>query len=243
MLIATTAAVSLLLVGLMVVSMTPARTGSPETASSTSAGTRSTPAGLQRAELPVVTPIGAQGLAVTTLTAVDGTVGRLRARLPDGAIHTVTLLATDADSGLAVVELPAAARADSYELADEEPAPSDTVLVNGQPPVVVAMTDLAALDVEEGTPVLDGDGNLVGLCTGAAGQMALTAVATVPTAPPTTAPPATQPPTTRPPTTPPTTTVPTTTPTTAPPVTTSTVPGTVAPSTVSAGVSATTAPG
>ena len=246
MLIATTAAVSLLLVGLMVVSMTPERTGSPETASSTSAGAaRSTPAALQRPGLPVVTPLGAHGLAVTTLGAVDGVEGRLRARLPDGAIHMVTLLATDADTGLAVVELPAAARVDGYDLADEEPAPSDTVLVNGRPPVVVPMADLADLDVEEGTPVLDGDGNLVGLCTGAGGQVALTEVPTVPTAPPTTVPPVTAPPTTvRPPTTPPTTTVPPTTPpTTAPPVTTAQVPTSVPPTVLSGGAVATTAPG
>ena len=119
------------------------------------------------------------------------------------------------------MSLPAAER--GYDLADSSPAPSDTVLVNGEPPIVVAMDELAALDVDEGTPVLDDDGDLVGLCTAGEHGTALRPVATMPptTARPTTsAPPATPAPTT---TLPPTTTAATTTTSSAPSTTTTSV--------------------
>ena len=116
-----------------------------------------------------------------------GRTGILSARLPSGDIVDVEdHAALTRSSGLTVVSLPAAER--GYELADASPAPSDTVLVNGEPPVVVAMDELAALDVDEGTPVLDDDGDLVGLCTAGEHGTALRPVATMP---PTTARPTT----------------------------------------------------
>jgi hypothetical protein len=247
-LIATTATLSLLLIGLLVVTMTPERADSPQTASSTLSVERTPPAGLQQADLPVVTPIGDDGVAVTTLSAIGDRTGMLQARLPDGAIYDVELVATT--DGLAVVALPEAARADGYQLASSPPAPSDTVLVEARTPLVVSMTELAGLDVEEGTPVLDERGDLLGLCSQAGGDMELMTVATMPrdpTEPATTAPPTTaRPTTTAPATTAPATTVPTTVATTMPPATSppTTGPTTSGPvSTVSGGAPATSAPG
>ena len=87
----------------------------------------------------------------------------LAARLPSGVEVDVEIVTSDRTSGVTVVSLPS--RRAGYELADRRRHRSDTVLVDGHPPQVVAMTELAGLDVDEGTPVLDDDGDLVGLCT------------------------------------------------------------------------------
>ena len=102
------------------------------------------------------------------------------------------------------------------------------------------MVEVADLDVEEGTPVLDGQGDLVGICADSRDGVMVRTVATMPddpapdaaTPPATTAPPTTVPPTA---TSVAATTVPTTT---TDPGPTSTVPS----STVSGGGAATTAP-
>ena len=226
-LIVATATSSLALVGLLVLTVTPDRSPDPTSAGATTVRASVTFAALERPTLPMVTPIGDEGWGVTTGSAVAGRSGILSARLPSGDVVDVEIMKHDAISGLTVVSLPAAER--GYDLADSSPAPSDTVLVNGEPPIVVAMDELAALDVDEGTPVLDDDGDLVGLCTAGEHGTALRPVATMPptTARPTTsAPPATPAPTT---TLPPSTTGATTTTSSAPSTTTtSVVPSTTA---------------
>ena len=72
------------------------------------------------------------------------------------------------------------ADADGYELAAQPPRPSDTVVIHGDQPKVVSLLDLAYLDVEEGTPVLDAAGELVGLCTGSYDGTTLMTVDTMP---------------------------------------------------------------
>jgi len=52
--------------------------------------------------------------------------------------------------------------------------------VHGANPVVVTMLAVAKLDVVEGTPVLDGAGHLVGICTIGADGVAVMAVSTMP---------------------------------------------------------------
>jgi hypothetical protein len=101
------------------------------------------------------------------------------------------------------------------------------VLVHSDPPQTVTMTGLAEIDVDEGTPVLDEAGDLIGLCTNERQGVALRTVGTMPDDPTTTVAP-TEP--TTPPSTAPTTVAtspPTTSPATAPPTTT-TVPSTSA---------------
>ena len=184
-LIATTALVGIGLIGMLVLTFTPDHSDDLSTAGATT--TRAaTVAALEQPELPVVTPIGDEGWGVTTTGAVEGRSGMLSARLPSGVEVDVEIVTSDRASGLTVVSLPS--REAGYQLADSAPAPSDTVLVDGHPPQVVAMTELAGLDVDEGTPVLDDDGDLVGLCTrGDDHRTALRTVATMPSTPTTAA--------------------------------------------------------
>jgi hypothetical protein len=51
------------------------------------------------------------------------------------------------------------------QLADEQPDGHEIVTVLAEPPVTIVLDDLATLEVEEGTAVLDGTGELVGLCS------------------------------------------------------------------------------
>jgi hypothetical protein len=238
-LIATTATLSLALIGLLVLTVTPDRSPDPTSTGATTARPSVTFAALERPALPMVTPIGDEGWGVTTRGAIAGRAGIVSARLPSGDIVDVKIIRTDTAAGLTVVSLPA--KEIGYELADASPAPSDTVLVNGEPPLVVAMNELAALDVDEGTPVLDGDGDLVGLCTAGEHGTTLRPVATMPPTaerPTTTAPPSSAPATTRPPTT---TAAPTTSSTVPSSSTTTTTP--VAPSTTSPDASTTVSGG
>jgi hypothetical protein len=218
--------------------VTTATLGLPSTIS----GLRTVPAtAAALAQPPLVTPLGQAGWGVTTMSAVAGRSGRrVEARLPSGEIVEVEIIATDRSAGLTVVSLPAV---EGYELAATEPGPSDTVLVHTDPPLVVTMLELAALDVDEATPVLDEAGDLIGLCTYEDDRVALATVVTMPadraaTTLPTTRPPATSPPSTTAPASSPATTTTTATTTTVPGTTTS-----IAPVGQVTGGGATTAPG
>jgi len=254
-LIVTTATLSLLLIGLLALSMTPGRGADPIAVGSTTEQVSAVPAALEQPSLPMVTPLGDDGWGVTTLQATTADSGRMAARLPSGNVIDVHIVDRDEESGVTLVSLPTRTR--GYELAAASPAPSDTVVVHGLEPMVVSMVEIAGLDVAEGTPILDDRGDLVGLCTWEAGGVAVMTVSTMPGAQP--APSTTALPTTvvsvtvvttlPPDTTAPGTTVPATT-TSTTPTTTSTVPGTTttpaASSTTSTSVSrggATTAPG
>jgi hypothetical protein len=190
-LIVTSATVSLLLIGLLAIAITPNRSPTPIAASSTigEVSSRSFPAAIAsssalttttRASLPVVTPIGDDGWAVTTWDAVAGETGWMNARLPSGEVVEIEVVGTDPAAGIVVVTLPASAETAGYQLASHRPGPSDTVFVNGNDPKVVTLVDLAYLDVEEATPVLDGAGALIGLCTGDHDGTTLMTVDTMP---------------------------------------------------------------
>jgi hypothetical protein len=250
-LIVTTATLSLLLIGLLALSMTPGRGADPVAVEATTDGPATQLAALERPALPMVTPLGDDGWAVTSSGAVGERRGTMAARLPSGEVVDVEIVRL-AQSGVTLVSLPA--RTEGYQLAASSPAPTDTVVVHAADPVVVPMVDVARLDVAEGTPVLDGDGALVGICIHDAGRIAVMTVSTMPGTPATstTAPrPSTSlvATTTQPATAPVTaSTVPATTATTstAAPSTTgsaTTAPSTTTVTTVSAGAVATTAPG
>jgi hypothetical protein len=188
-LIATSAAVSLLLIGLLAIAITPDRSPEPIAASSTVSDAAASPAVLLTTTasaaatptaLPVVTPIGDEGWAVTTRDAVGGETGWMQARLPSGAEVQIEVIGSDSATGLVVVTLPKSADTDGYQLAAQPPRPSDTVVVHAAQPQVVSLLDLAYLDVEEGTPVLDAAGELVGLCTGSYDGTTLMTVDTMP---------------------------------------------------------------
>jgi hypothetical protein len=253
-LIVTTATLSLLLVGALALSMTPGQGPGPIAVGSTTAEASTRPAALEQPGLPMVTPLGDEGYGVTTAGAAGGSRARMAARLPSGAVVDVYIVRRDEASGVTLVSLPT--RTSGYELAASRPAPSDTVVVQAREPIVVAMVDIAGLDVAEGTPVLDDQGDLVGLCTWDADTITVMTVSTMPGAEPasTTSAPRTTVVTTTvlvtvPPTTPSTTALPAAT-TTAPATTTATtsvtsttVPGTTAGPGVNGGVASTTAPG
>jgi hypothetical protein len=235
--IATAATLSLLMVGLLVVSMTPDRSGTPQTVSATTSGSIGSVAALEQPRLPLVTPIGDDGWAITTTGAVKARAGRMAARLPSGEIVDVDIVSRDEAAGFTVVSLPT--QTSGYRLATSQPGPTDTVAVRGRRTQVVEMVKVSTLHVEEAAPVVDGHGDLVGLCSTDAGSVEVRTVSTMPAAASTTT---TAPSTTLAPTVPPAPTTPTTTaaggaapttvPVTAAPTTTATAPSTTAPATV-----------
>jgi hypothetical protein len=88
----------------------------------------------------------------------------MSARLPNGDVVDVEIVDRDEDAGLTLVSLPT--ETNGYRLATSTPAPDDTVAVHGAKKTqVVEMVTLSTMVVEEGSPVLDDDGDLVGLCT------------------------------------------------------------------------------
>jgi hypothetical protein len=176
--IATAATLSLLLIGLLAVTMTPDKSH-PQTVASTTSGTGGTAEALAEPRLPMVTPVGDDGLAVTTTGAVKASSGHMSARLPSGTVVDVEILRRDEDAGLTVVSLPT--QTTGYHLARATPAPTDTVAVGGRHSQVVEMLQVQWLDVEEATPVVDGDGDLVGLCsTDDTGNVEVRPVSTLP---------------------------------------------------------------
>lgn len=191
-LILTSATVSLLLIGLLALSMTPTRGTAPAAVASTTTAieqTTSRPVALERPAVPVVTPLGDDGWGITTAEGARARSGRMAARLPWGDVIDVHVVRHDEESGVTLVSLPT--RPDGYDLADEHPAPTDTVLVQADEPIVVALHEIARLDVAEGTPVLDAEGDLIGLCTWDDGVLAVMTVTTMPAGPATVTSPAT----------------------------------------------------
>jgi hypothetical protein len=188
-LIATTATLSLLLIGLLALSMTPGRDVPPIAVGSTTEQPTARAVALERPAVPMVTPLGDEGWGVTTAEASRTSSGRMAARLPSGAVVDVHVVRHDEESGVTLVSLPT--RTDGYELATDRPAPSDTVVVQGLEPMVVSMFDIPDLDVAEGAPILDSEGDLVGLCTWDGDAVAVMTVPTMPGEPATTSAPAT----------------------------------------------------
>jgi hypothetical protein len=116
--------------------------------------------------LAVVTPIGSDGLGVTTEAAVAGRTGAIEAMLPTGA--TVVAELVGSRNGVAIVQLPDIDDSSSTPLAEGKDAGDEdlTVLAYGDQFTVGEDGEgLQALDVPEAAPVLDADGNLIGLCT------------------------------------------------------------------------------
>ncbi len=228
-LIASTATLGLLLVGVLAITMTPRRSASPIAASSTALGLRAAPAATGD-QLPLVTPIGDDGWGVTTAAALVGAPGqRVRVQLASGEIVQVSVVRTTQD--VTLVSLPEGIETDSFDMSRADPSGDDTVvLLDDDEPVAVEIGELANVDVAEGTPVLDEGGRLLGLATGEPDARWMLPVETVPASPvtSTTAPPSTSvtTPTTVSTTT--TTTVTTTT-TTATPTTTTTATATTGP--------------
>ena len=98
------------------------------------------------------------------MTAPGSTIRRgseLNVQLTNGPVVTAVVDATA--PGVVIVSI--ASGANGHDIAATPPDPEDIVTVLAEPPVTIAFAALTTLDAAEGTPVLDGDGELIGLCS------------------------------------------------------------------------------
>lgn len=177
-------AAGVLAVALLVLTLIPQRTDDPVAVSSTSnPGSATSPqlvtsAGLGReiaglAVHPIVTPIGDNGMAVTSsrsilrITQVD--VARLDDRRIDVVLvtgHVTRALVVDPGhaGGLAWVSLDAGDFDHGLDVANEMPRAHDVVTVLADPPMLVEFGHIEQVEAADGTPVVDDDGDVVGMC-------------------------------------------------------------------------------
>jgi len=98
------------------------------------------------------------------MTASGSTIRRgseLDVQLTNGPVVTAVVNATA--PGVVVVSITNSGS--GHEIAATTPDPNDIVTVLAEPPVTIAFAALTTLDAREGTPVLDDDGDLIGLCS------------------------------------------------------------------------------
>lgn len=114
---------------------------------------------------PVVTPFGADGMAVTTGRAVADRPGSFPVSLPSGEATDAHLVAVHGD--VAVVELcDCNVVYRRYEMASSgNTVPDHVLLMTAGAEVAVEPASLAAMHPQEGAPVMDLDGRIVGLYT------------------------------------------------------------------------------
>ncbi len=185
----TTGTIGLAAVAVLVLTVTPHRNEAPVAISVTTAAASGEPVGevdrsedrppvIDAAEAPsaaamaarptpaqpvdaIATPVADGRYAIVTLAAATGAGRReLRVRLPSGRVATATIAAFAGD--VAIVTLDAAEP--GHRIADRPPDDNAVVTVMATPSVTIAYGDVATLDLVEGTPVIDGEGELVGLC-------------------------------------------------------------------------------
>jgi len=161
--------------------------GSEEITNTTFARTPSTE-GTQTSELeasPVAVGIG-DSFIVTTARAVEG---RTSITLTDanGQAHDATVLMVDAHLGLALLSADAGAMTTSYGIGPEA-TPGDSVTIVGATPTPATVSvdpdghltlDSWSDSTAEGTPVINADGQLVGICSHGASGPVLVSVANV----------------------------------------------------------------
>ena len=149
----------------------PASQDSSPTTSDTTEPTASTQSAATIDADPIAVGIG-DSLVITTARAVEGRSFITLIGI-DGQPHNATVLMVDRDLGLAVLSADVAALTTSYGIG---PAlnPGDVVTVLGAIPTSANVTldadghlmlDAWAASLAEGTPVLNADGLLVGMCS------------------------------------------------------------------------------
>jgi hypothetical protein len=170
-----TGTVGLLAIAALMLTLTPRREPSPVALQST---TIPNPRVESLAVVPPAQP-------VTTRLALTVTV-RLATPIGDGKRALMTLAGSRADEGTefdvqltsgpvvtAVVSsttdemmiVSIASAVEGHTVATAPPGPDEMVTILLDPPVMVPFSEVASVDADEGTPVLDDDGDLVGLCT------------------------------------------------------------------------------
>ena len=113
---------------------------------------------------PLVTPVGPDGLAITTHAACTScTRGSMSATLPSGSVVGVQVI--DPDGRFVVVSLPADAGYSAMSVADASRAPSSMSVMYDGVYTPIDPDSAGALCTPEAAPVLDDHGQLVGLCT------------------------------------------------------------------------------
>jgi hypothetical protein len=120
----------------------------------------------------LATPIGDGRRALMTTSGVVAATGtEFDVQLTNGPV--VTAVVDAAHSGFVIVSI--TTRSTGHPVADTKPDPDEIVTVLADPPVTIAFSAITTIDAEEGTPVLDRDGELIGLCSqrGAGGDDAI----------------------------------------------------------------------
>jgi hypothetical protein len=165
-----TGSIGLIAVAVLMILVTPPAQDSPVAVSATTSPSAPRPT-TARAITPVAaravpkvlaTPIGDGHLAL--MTAPGSSIRRgaeLDVQLTNGPVVTAVVDATSA--GVVIVSI--ASGQNGHEIAATQPNPDDIVTVLAEPPVTIAFAALTTLDAAEGTPVLDDDGELIGLCS------------------------------------------------------------------------------
>jgi hypothetical protein len=164
----------LVAVALLMITVTPRKEGPPVAVATTSpiatpdtqvhanAVAAVTTTIARSAPQALATPIGNGDLALMTLSAVAMQLGsEIDVRLTSGPVVTAVVDVTT--PGVVVVSI--ASSAEGHPIADAPPDPDEIVTVLADPPVTIAFSALTTVDAAEGTPVLDRDGDLIGLCT------------------------------------------------------------------------------
>lgn len=172
-----TGSAGLLAIALLMLVMTPNRTGPPLVVSATTSPMATSPGAAANTTLieqvrgfgrtaftpsrALATPIGSGTHAIALSTAIpDPLAASIDVELPSGHETSATVIARD--GAVVLVELDVAEQ--GHAVADRRPHDREIVTVLSSPPVTVAFADVHALDVADGTAVLDSDGELVGLC-------------------------------------------------------------------------------
>ena len=185
-----TGTLGLLAVGALLLTVTPARQDSPiALGASTTLASFGTPeltvsptalspvgptgalANPDRSVAPghdtLATPIGDGRFGLVTSAALAGHAGAtLSVRFTSGRVGVVEVVERS-DDELVLVALPAGES--GHPIAIDTPAADEIVTVMATPPITVPYAEVATLEVEEGTPVFDDAGGLVGLCSRGSG--------------------------------------------------------------------------
>ena len=173
-----TGSVGLIAVGTLMIMVTPPAQDSPVAVSATTApstGPSSGPSSAREPSARAITPVAVRSVAQALATPIgDGRMALMTApmsairhgseldvQLTNGPVVTAVVDATSA--GVVLVSI--ASGASGHEIAATQPDPEDIVTVLAEPPVTIAYSALTTLDAKEGTPVLDSDGDLIGLCS------------------------------------------------------------------------------
>lgn len=177
-------AAGVIAVALLVLTLAPQRNDTPVAVSSTSSPGSSTSGPLvASASLgrdltgltlhPIATPIGDSGLAVASSRSILGITQLSSPRLDSRRIdvvlvtgHVTRALVVDPgqDGGIAWVALDDGASDHGLDVASDMPSAGDVVTVLADPPMLVEFAHIGQIDAADGTPVVDDDGDVVGMC-------------------------------------------------------------------------------